>query len=99
MAPWARSFQSGDSWMLEMLEAVAQQFGFTMETPLSKLSEEQMNVLLYGNKDKHIKIKHKTYQGTAGRSTTRSSGCRQHRQATPRRNQVGHDQDRSSSFI
>ncbi len=63
VAPWAKSFQSGDSWMLEVLEAVAQQFGFTVETPLSKLSEEQMNVLLYGNKDKHIKIKHKTYQG------------------------------------
>lgn len=63
VAPWAKSFQSGDSWMLEVLEAVAQQFGFTVETPLSKLSEEQINVLLYGNKDKHIKIKHKTYQG------------------------------------
>src|SRR5690242_17926809 len=51
VAPWAKSFQSGDSWMLEVLEAVAQQFGFSVETPLSKLSEEQMNVLLYGNKD------------------------------------------------
>jgi excinuclease ABC subunit A len=63
VAPWAKSFQSGDSWMLEVLEAVAQQFGFTVETPLKDLTEDQMNVLLYGNKDKHIKIKHKTYQG------------------------------------
>ncbi|HST06350.1 MAG TPA: excinuclease ABC subunit UvrA [Chloroflexia bacterium] len=63
VAPWARSFQSGDSWMLEVLEAVARQFGFNVETPLKDLTEAQMNVLLYGSKEQKIKIRHKTYQG------------------------------------
>jgi excinuclease ABC subunit A len=63
VAPWARSFQSGDSWMLEVLEAVARQFGFNVEIPLKDLTEAQMNVLLYGSKEQKIKIRHKTYQG------------------------------------
>ncbi|MEO8286955.1 MAG: excinuclease ABC subunit UvrA [Chloroflexota bacterium] len=63
IAPWAKSFQQGDSWMLEVLEAVGEAFGFKMDVPLNQLTEEQMQVLLYGAKERHIKIKHKTYQG------------------------------------
>ncbi len=63
IAPWAKSFQQGDSWMLEVLEAVGREFGFSMEVPLNELTEKQMEVLLYGSKDHHIKIRHKTYQG------------------------------------
>ncbi len=63
ITPWAKSFQQGDSWMLEVLEAVGREFGFSMETPVKDLTEAQMNVLLYGGKERHIKIRHKTYQG------------------------------------
>jgi excinuclease ABC subunit A len=63
VAPWAKSFQQGDSWMLEVLEAVGREFGFSMETPIKDLAESQLNALLYGGKDRHIKIRHKTYQG------------------------------------
>jgi excinuclease ABC subunit A len=63
LAPWARSIQQGDSYMLEILEGVARQFGFNLETPLDQLSEDQMRVLLYGSKDSKIKVRHKSYQG------------------------------------
>jgi excinuclease ABC subunit A len=63
IAPWAKAFQASDSWMLEVIEAVGREFGFSMETPLNQLTEQQMQVLLYGSKDRHIKIRHKTYQG------------------------------------
>jgi excinuclease ABC subunit A len=63
ISPWAKSFQQGDSWMLEVLEAVGREFGFKMDVPLNQLTEAQMQVLLYGSKDRHIKIRHKTYQG------------------------------------
>ena len=63
IAPWAKSFQAGDSWMLEVLEAVAREYGFSVEMPLNQLSEDQMQVLLYGSKGSTVTIRHKTYQG------------------------------------
>jgi excinuclease ABC subunit A len=62
LAPWARSFQQGDSYMLEILEAVGNAYGFDMDTSLNKLSEEHMKVLLYGA-DRKVRVRHKTYQG------------------------------------
>jgi excinuclease ABC subunit A len=62
LAPWARSFQQGDSYMAEILEAVGRAYNFNLETPLSELSEEQIKVLLYGS-DKKVRVRHKNYQG------------------------------------
>jgi excinuclease ABC subunit A len=62
LAPWARSFQQGDSYMYELLEAVGREYGFAMDTPLNKLTEKQMEVLMYGA-DKRLKVRHKNYQG------------------------------------
>ncbi len=62
LAPWARSFQQGDSYMAEILEGVGSTFGFDLETPLNALSEEQMKVLLFGSEEK-VKVRHKSYQG------------------------------------
>ena len=62
LAPWARSFQQGDSYMLEMLEAVGREYGFSMDVPLNTFSEAQMKVLMYGA-DKKLRVKHKNYQG------------------------------------
>jgi excinuclease ABC subunit A len=62
LAPWARSFQQGDSYMFELLEAVGREHGFTMEMPLNRVTEKQMQVLLYGM-DKKVRVRHKNYQG------------------------------------
>jgi excinuclease ABC subunit A len=62
LAPWARSFQQGDSYMLELLEAVGKEHGFSMDVPLNQMTEKQMKVLLYGA-DKKVTVKHKNYQG------------------------------------
>ena len=62
LAPWARSIQQGDSYMLEILEAVAREYGFGLDTPLNQLSEQQMQVLLYGA-DRKVRVRHRTYQG------------------------------------
>src|SRR5687767_12831094 len=59
---WARSFQQGDSYMLELLEAVGREHGFSMDVPLNTFSEAQMKVLMYGA-DKKLRVKHKNYQG------------------------------------
>jgi excinuclease ABC subunit A len=39
-------------WFFNQLQAVADKFGFTFETPLKDLTEEQKDVLLNGTKDK-----------------------------------------------
>ncbi len=62
LAPWARSFQQGDSYMAEILEAVARAHSFSTETPLGELTDKQMQVLLYGS-DKKVRVQHKNYQG------------------------------------
>src|SRR5438552_381281 len=60
LAPWARSIQQGDSYMLEILEGVGREFGFSLDVPLNQLTEGQMHVLLYGDKNRKIKVRHKT---------------------------------------
>jgi excinuclease ABC subunit A len=62
LAPWARSFQSGDSYMLEILEAVGREYKFSLDVPLSELSQAHLKVLLYGS-EKKVRVKHKNYQG------------------------------------
>ncbi len=39
-------------WFFNQLKVVADKFDFTYDTPLSSLTEEQRNVLLYGSKEK-----------------------------------------------
>jgi excinuclease ABC subunit A len=62
LAPWARSFQQGDSYMLEILEGVAREHKFSLEVPLRELTDAQMKVILYGSEQK-VRVKHKNYQG------------------------------------
>lgn len=38
-----------ESWNGPLFAAMAERHGFTLETPLDQLSEEQMNILLYGS--------------------------------------------------
>ena len=47
IAPWARS---ASSYYPQMLQAAAANQGFTMDTPLTNLTEEQWQALLYGTK-------------------------------------------------
>lgn len=54
VAPWAKS-QS--NYYPQMLQAVSHALGFTMDTPIDQLSEEQWQGLLYGT-DKPIRFKY-----------------------------------------
>lgn len=44
------------TWIFKQLEAIGQKFGFTLDTPIEDISEEAINVLLFGT-DEIIKIK------------------------------------------
>jgi excinuclease ABC subunit A len=58
IAPWGEAA----SFYLAKLRSVGEQFGFDLNTPMKKLSKEQLNVILYGSK-KPIKFKHEMARG------------------------------------
>jgi excinuclease ABC subunit A len=62
IAPWTRSGAS-NSWYLSLLEAVAQGHGFSAKTPVKDLSQEQLDLVLYGNKSKTVTVSHRTHRG------------------------------------
>ncbi len=74
--------------MLEILEAVGREYGFSLDMPLNELSEAQLKVLLYGS-EKKMRVKHKSYQGRWHEYDVQYRGRGQHRQAPPRRDQFG----------
>lgn len=53
IAPWGEAA----SYYLHKLQAVGEAYGFDLNTPLNKLTKEQLNVILYGSK-KPIKFKY-----------------------------------------
>lgn len=47
IAPWSRSY----NYYPQLLEAVAKKYGFSTEVPLSQLSDEALQIVLYGSKE------------------------------------------------
>lgn len=45
--PWSKTI-SRQSWTMRTLEAVATRFGFSLDTPFSKLSKDERRLVLYG---------------------------------------------------
>ncbi|MDD5383034.1 MAG: excinuclease ABC subunit UvrA, partial [Candidatus Margulisbacteria bacterium] len=54
IAPWGEAA----SYYQQKLEAVGEEFGFDLYTPIKKLTKEQLKVILYGS-DRPIKYKHR----------------------------------------
>ncbi|MCX5991005.1 MAG: excinuclease ABC subunit UvrA [Chloroflexi bacterium] len=48
--PWARA-GSMSSWYEDMVETVARRHGLSTDVPVEELSQEQLNIILYGNED------------------------------------------------
>ena len=49
--PWSKS-KHRDNYYGQMLKAVAQHYGFSMDTPFKDLSSSDQNVILYGSRDR-----------------------------------------------
>ncbi|WP_346889969.1 excinuclease ABC subunit UvrA [Clostridium sp. UBA1056] len=47
-----------DSWTRAILEALAKRGGFTLDTPIEKLSEENLNAILYGTNGEKLRIEY-----------------------------------------
>lgn len=60
ISPWS----NGTSlWYMGMLESMAQEYGYSMDTPFKELSPEHKEMILYGTGDKKIRFKYRNAQG------------------------------------
>jgi excinuclease ABC subunit A len=62
IAPWMRA-GSSSGWYLSMMESVAKFHGFSAKTPVKDLADEHINLVLYGNENRSITIRHRTRHG------------------------------------
>lgn len=60
VAPWSGS---PDGYYAQLLEAVAAHFGFSTEVPVEELTEEQLNVILYGAPGERILFRYENAYG------------------------------------
>jgi len=60
--PWARS-SPVTPWYYSMLHSVANKYGFSVHTPVKNLTEEQLNIILYGTRGRPVTVTHETQLG------------------------------------
>ena len=62
VAPWMRAGISGP-WYTSLLNSLAEAHGFSTKVPVKELSEEVMNLVLYGDKDHKFTMRHRSHRG------------------------------------
>lgn len=60
---WASSADKG-SFSHSILDALAKEYNFSLDTPFEELSETARDALLYGTKGKELKVHYKSQRGT-----------------------------------
>ena len=60
--PWARAGTS-TPWFSSLLDALARKYRFSKTKPVNKLSKKNLDLILYGNKSRSIRVKHLTQKG------------------------------------
>ncbi len=62
IAPWTRAGASSE-WYLSMLDSVAKANGFSAQTPVRELTETELDLILFGNKEHKVTVRHRTRRG------------------------------------
>jgi excinuclease ABC subunit A len=62
IVPWSKT-NAANSYFLQLLHAVARTCGFSTKTPFRDLSPAHKNILLYGMKDRKVKLDYETRDG------------------------------------
>ncbi len=60
--PWARA-STISPWYYSMLHSVARKYDFSVHTPVRNLTEEQLNIILYGSRGRPVTVTHETQLG------------------------------------
>ncbi|MBV4431767.1 excinuclease ABC subunit UvrA [Clostridium tyrobutyricum] len=56
--PWGEGSLKEDSWTFSILRALSEKYKFRLDTPVAKLSDKILDILLYGLKGDSIKVKY-----------------------------------------
>jgi len=62
IAPWARAATTS-AWYGKLLEAVADQYGFSVRTPVRELTPEQLKIVLYGTGGRPVTVRYTNQYG------------------------------------
>ena len=62
VVPWARS-GAANAWYASMMEAVAREFDFSPHAPIRELTDDQVDIVLYGAGKKQVSVRHRTGRG------------------------------------
>ena len=62
VVPWSRAGAS-NVWYASMMAAVAREFDFSPNAPIRELTDEQVNIILYGAGKKQVSVRHRTGRG------------------------------------
>jgi len=54
--PWSRMADNESSWHMQLLNSIAQNFGFSIRTPLGELKPEHLQIVLYGAGKERFKV-------------------------------------------
>ena len=60
--PWLRA-GAYSPWFISLLESLADSYGFSMRVPVKELEEEHLDLILYGNKGRSVRMRHRTRRG------------------------------------
>lgn len=63
--PWSRMADNVNSWQMQLVQAVAEHYGFSTRIPLGELDEKFLNILLHGAGKEKFTV---TYRSADGRS-------------------------------
>jgi excinuclease ABC subunit A len=72
--PWTSSSAGRQTWYQRMLESVAEESGFSINTPVKDLTKSQLDKILYGVKDKIFKVKNEETFGKVREFSTTFEG-------------------------
>lgn len=70
--PWNRLFEHS-TWTSKVIEAVADKYNFSINVPISELSEEALQILLYGIEER-VKVDYVSREGSSGSYMARFEG-------------------------
>ncbi|MDA1188321.1 MAG: excinuclease ABC subunit UvrA [Chloroflexi bacterium] len=60
--PWSRA-GSSSPWLLSLLESTARQYKFSTKVPVKEMDPKHVELVLYGNKGRSVKMSHETQRG------------------------------------
>lgn len=70
--PWAGHAE--DTWRIRIMQAIAKEEGFELDTPTGMYPEKILNLILYGSGDKKYEVQYQTRSGHVNTYNTRFEG-------------------------